>query len=178
MKNLSRRAFLKLSGAALLAAGLTGTLTACGGGKDVGAIFPTSIFIFFPFREAFLCNGNRKFFNLRCPPSSPDAVCSFPYQWEAANPVKQASQLCAIAHVRLHFLCNPEPLRQRNGIPKCFIAWAVCRFVLFALGVRPFPNVCPSVRIALQAFTLCWCQPANDPSCFLPGKHCLLVPAR
>ena len=28
MKNLSRRAFLKLSGAALLAAGLTGTLTA------------------------------------------------------------------------------------------------------------------------------------------------------
>jgi len=35
MKNLSRRAFLKLSGAALLAAGLTGTLTACGGGKDV-----------------------------------------------------------------------------------------------------------------------------------------------
>lgn len=31
MKNLSRRAFLKLSGAALLAAGLTGTLTACGG---------------------------------------------------------------------------------------------------------------------------------------------------
>lgn len=31
MKNLSRRAFLKLSGAALLAAGLTGTLAACGG---------------------------------------------------------------------------------------------------------------------------------------------------
>lgn len=35
MENLSRRAFLKLSGAALLAAGLTVTLTACGGGKDV-----------------------------------------------------------------------------------------------------------------------------------------------
>ena len=34
MENLSRRAFLKLSGAALLAAGLTGTLTACGGTKD------------------------------------------------------------------------------------------------------------------------------------------------
>ena len=34
MKNLSRRAFLKLSGAALLAAGLTGTLTACGGSAD------------------------------------------------------------------------------------------------------------------------------------------------
>ena len=35
MKNISRRAFLKLSGAALLAAGLTGPLTACGGTKDV-----------------------------------------------------------------------------------------------------------------------------------------------
>ena len=34
MENLSRRTFLKLSGAALLAAGLTGTLTACGGTKD------------------------------------------------------------------------------------------------------------------------------------------------
>ncbi len=35
MENLSRRAFLKLSGAALLAAGLAGSLTACSGTKDV-----------------------------------------------------------------------------------------------------------------------------------------------
>ena len=35
MEKLTRRTFLRLSGAALLAAGLTGALTACGGTKDV-----------------------------------------------------------------------------------------------------------------------------------------------
>ena len=35
MEKLTRRTFLRLSGAALLAAGFTGTLTACGGTKDV-----------------------------------------------------------------------------------------------------------------------------------------------
>lgn len=77
----------------------------------------------------------------------------------------------------LHFLGDPEPLRQRNRISEGFIARAVCRLVLFPFCVRPFSNVRPPVRVALQAFAFCWCQPPDDPSCTLPGKHCLLVPA-
>lgn len=128
------------------------------------SIFPTSIFMFVPFREVLLRNSNRKFFYLTCPPCCSLAVCSLPDQRETAQTIEQASQCRFFFQVRAHPLHQPKPLRQSDRVAQSLVPWAVSVFVLLSFAIRPVTNVGVIVRKSLQPFTFNRGQAANNPT--------------
>lgn len=90
----------------------------------------------------------------------PVPVCSFPNQRETADSVKQASQLCPIAHVRFHFLGNPEPLRKSNAISQCPCTVGcppACVSFLWCPSTLQCPSTHPGSPVAVRTLLVSAC---------------------
>lgn len=109
-----------------------------------------------------LCYGNGERLDLRSPYRRSFSVDAFPAEWEAADPIKQATKRRALRKIRHHSTEHPAPEWERDGVAERLVLRRVRFLVYTAFLVCPVADTGPSVRIPLKSCTFQWGKPTND----------------